>query len=212
LAERGEAIDPVRLHFKLIRGQNGFLPLRKRRRSAAASDVVCGVTSVEPPENIKAVRAISAEEMFQAVMRELPSATVFVGSAAVSDYRPKNIADAKIKKTNQDSLTLELEKTTDILSNVSQNRHNGLIVVGFAAETNDVVSYAKSKLEKKNLDLVVANDITKSGAGFNTDTNIATILKGGSDEKIEIPLMSKREMADKILDEVVKLRKDDCTR
>jgi phosphopantothenoylcysteine decarboxylase/phosphopantothenate--cysteine ligase len=203
-----EAIDPVRFISNHSSGKMGFAVADAAQKRGANVTVVCGVTSVEPPENIKAVRAISAEEMFQAVMRELPSATVFVGSAAVSDYRPKNIADAKIKKTNQDSLTLELEKTTDILSNVSQNRHNGLIVVGFAAETNDVVSYAKSKLEKKNLDLVVANDITKSGAGFNTDTNIATILKGGSDEKIEIPLMSKREMADKILDEVVKLRKE----
>ena len=99
---------------------------------------------------------------------------------------------------------MELEKTPDILSNVSQNRHDGLLVVGFAAETNDVVNYAKSKLAKKNLDLVVANDITKVGAGFNSDTNIATIITSKSE--VELPLMSKREMADKILDEVVKLR------
>jgi phosphopantothenoylcysteine decarboxylase/phosphopantothenate--cysteine ligase len=202
-----EAIDPVRFISNHSSGKMGFAVAEAAQKRGANVTVICGITSVEPPENMKVVRAISAEEMFQAVMRELPSATVFVGAAAVSDYRPKNIANSKIKKTNHDSLTLELEKTTDILSNVSQNRHNGLLVVGFAAETGDVLSYAKSKLEKKNLDLVVANDITKNGAGFNTDTNIATILKRGSDEKIELPLMSKREMADKILDEVVKLRK-----
>ncbi len=185
----------------------GFSVAEAAQKRGANVTVVCGVTSVEPPENVKVIRAISAEEMFQAVIKELANATVFIGAAAISDYRPKNIAEAKIKKANQDSLTLELEKTTDILSNVSKNRHDGLLVVGFAAETDDVVNYAKSKLEKKNLDLVVANDITKNGAGFNTDTNIATILKRESDEKIELPLMSKREMANKILDEVVKLRK-----
>ncbi|HXH68992.1 MAG TPA: bifunctional phosphopantothenoylcysteine decarboxylase/phosphopantothenate--cysteine ligase CoaBC [Pyrinomonadaceae bacterium] len=202
-----EAIDPVRFISNHSSGKMGFAVAEAAQKRGANVTVVFGVTSVEPPENVKVIRTISAEEMFQAVMRELPNATVFVGAAAVSDYRPKNVSDAKIKKTNQDFLTLELEKTPDILSSVSHNRHNGLLVVGFAAETNDVVNYAQSKLEKKNLDLVVANDITKDGAGFNTDTNIATILRHGTNEKIELSLMSKREMANKILDEVVKLRK-----
>ena len=164
------------------------------------------MTNIEPPKNVEVIRAVSAEEMYHAVMKELRATTIFVGAAAVADYRPKNVADFKIKKTNQDFLTLELEKTPDILLNVSKNRHENLLVVGFAAETNDVVNYAKSKMEKKNLDLVIANDITQKGAGFNTDTNIATILIRGSDEQIELPLMSKLEMAGKILDEVVKLR------
>jgi len=201
-----EAIDPVRFISNHSSGKMGFALAEMARRRGAKVTVVCGVTSVEAPKDVQVVRAISAEEMFQAVMRELPNATVFIGAAAVSDYRPAKKAATKIKKT-EDILTLELEKTTDILSSVSQNRHNGLLVVGFAAETNDVAGYAKSKLEKKNLDLVVANDITKTGAGFNSDTNIATILKRGSDQKIELPLMSKHGMADKILDEVVKLRK-----
>ncbi len=205
-----EAIDPVRFISNHSSGKMGFAVAGAARKRGANVTVVCGVTSVEPPESIKVIRAISAEEMFQVVMRELPSATIFVGAAAVSDYRPKKKAEVKIKKT-EDVLTLELEKTTDILSNVSQNRHNGLLVVGFAAETDDVVNYAQSKLEKKNLDLVIANDITKNGAGFNADTNIATILKRESDERIELPLMSKCEMADKILDEVVKLREENLT-
>jgi phosphopantothenoylcysteine decarboxylase/phosphopantothenate--cysteine ligase len=202
-----EAIDPVRFISNHSSGKMGFAVAEAARERGARVTVVCGVTTVEPPENVEVIRAVSAEEMFQAVMEKLPSATVFIGAAAVADYRPKDISDAKIKKTNQDFLTLELEKTPDILSNVSSNRHTGLLVVGFAAETNDVVEYARSKMEKKNLDLVVANDITQKGAGFNADTNIATILRRGSSENIEIPLMSKREMADKILDEVVKLRK-----
>lgn len=202
-----EAIDPVRFISNHSSGKMGFAVAEAAAKRGAGVTVVSGVTTVEPPENVEVIRAVSAEEMFQAVMEKLPSATVFIGAAAVADYRPKKTADAKIKKTNQDFLTLELEKTPDILSNVSANRHNGLLVVGFAAETDDVVEYARSKMEKKNLDLVVANDITQKGAGFNADTNIATILRRGYDDKIELPLMSKREMADKILDEVVKLRK-----
>ncbi len=202
-----EAIDPVRFISNHSSGKMGFAVAEIAAKRGAKVTVVAGNTTVSPPENVKVIKIESAEEMFQAVMKELPQATIFVGAAAVADYRPRNIEDFKIKKTNQDILTLELEKTPDILSNVSKNRHKNLLVVGFAAETNDVVNYAKSKMERKNLDLVVANDITKKGAGFNTDTNIATILTKNSDEKIELSLMSKREMADEILDEIVKLRK-----
>ncbi len=202
-----EAIDPVRFISNHSSGKMGFAIAEAAQTRGASVTVVAGVTSVKPPENVKVIRAISAEEMYQAVMKELPNATVFIGAAAVSDYRPRNIADTKIKKTNQDFLTLELKKTPDILLNVSTNRHEKLLVIGFAAETNNVAGYAKSKMEKKNLDLVVANDITKKGAGFNTDTNIATILIKNSRKKIELPLMSKRAMADKILDEIMKLRK-----
>lgn len=201
-----EALDPVRFISNHSSGKMGFALAAAAQKRGARVTVVCGVTTVEPPENVEVIRAVSAEEMYEAVMANLSAATVFVGAAAVADYRPKNVADFKIKKTNQDVLTLELEKTPDILSNVSKNRHNGLLVVGFAAETNDVVNYARSKMEKKNLDLVVANDITQKGAGFNTDTNIATILTRESDARIDLPLMSKLEMADKILDEVIRLR------
>ena len=126
------------------------MPWRKRRQNAARKlRLSAGNTTVEPPENVEVIRAVSAEEMFQAVMQKFPEATIFIGAAAVSDYRPSNIADLKIKKTNQNVLNFELEKTPDILSNVSKNRHNGLLVVGFAAETNDVVNYAKSKVGKE---------------------------------------------------------------
>jgi phosphopantothenoylcysteine decarboxylase / phosphopantothenate---cysteine ligase len=143
--------------------------------------------------------------MHTAVMENLTNATVFIGAAAVADYTPAEAAATKIKKNGRDTLTLELTKTKDILAEVSANRKNGLIVAGFAAETTDVIAYAKSKMEKKGLDLVVANDITKPGAGFNTDTNVASILTG--DDQVDLPLMSKRELADKILDTIVKLRK-----
>ncbi|HEX8289744.1 MAG TPA: bifunctional phosphopantothenoylcysteine decarboxylase/phosphopantothenate--cysteine ligase CoaBC [Pyrinomonadaceae bacterium] len=201
-----EAIDPVRFISNHSSGKMGFAVAEMARKRGAEVTIVCGVTSVEPPENVKVIHAVSAEEMHRAVMSELPGATIFIGAAAVADYRPANVADAKIKKTNSKSMTLELVKTPDILADVSKNRMNGLLVVGFAAETNDVIEYAKTKMEKKNLDLVVANDITKDGAGFNSDTNIAAILSRINDKKIELPLMPKRDLANKILDEVIKLR------
>ena len=199
-----EAIDPVRFISNHSSGKMGFAMAEAAAKRGAKVTAVCGVTTVEPPADVKVIRAFSAEEMFQAVMKNLPEASIFIGAAAVADYRPSSVAEAKIKKAGQDYLTLELEKTPDILANVSQNRHQGLLVVGFAAETNDVVPYARSKMQKKNLDLVVANDITKTGAGFNSDTNIATIISRESE--IELSLMTKRVLADKILDEVIKLR------
>ncbi len=199
-----EAIDPVRYISNHSSGKMGFAVAEMAAKRGAKVTVVAGNTTVESPENVELIKVISAEEMFQAVMKKLPGATIFIGAAAVADYRPINIADVKIKKTNQNILTLELEKTPDILSNVSANRHNGLLVVGFAAETENVLEYARSKMERKNLDLVIANDITKKGAGFNTDTNIATIIT--RENEIDLPLMSKLQLADKILDEVAKLR------
>ncbi|MCD9187602.1 MAG: bifunctional phosphopantothenoylcysteine decarboxylase/phosphopantothenate--cysteine ligase CoaBC [Pyrinomonadaceae bacterium] len=199
-----EAIDPVRFISNHSSGKMGFAVAEAAQKRGAKVTVVCGVTNVEPPENVAVVKAISAQEMFDAVMQKLPESSVFIGAAAVADYRPKQIAEIKIKKTVNDIFNLELEKTPDILANVAANRHEKLLVVGFAAETNDVVNYAKSKMEKKNLDLVVANDITQKGAGFGSDTNIATIISRSN--QIELPLMPKRELADKILDEVLKLR------
>lgn len=202
-----EAIDPVRFISNHSSGKMGFALAEAAQQRGAKVTIVCAATTIEPPANVEVIKALSAKEMFQAVMKNLPETTVFVGAAAVADYRPRNVEEFKIKKSNAEFLNLELEKTPDILANVSNNRHDGLLVVGFAAETNDVVELARSKMEKKNLDLVVANDITKEGAGFNADTNIATILIKDSDQEIELQQMPKREMADRILDEVVKFRR-----
>lgn len=199
-----EAIDPVRFISNHSSGKMGFAVAAAAAARGAQVTVVSGVTTAAPPSNVKVVKGISAEEMHGEVMKNLANATVFIGAAAVADYRPKNVADSKIKKTDASEMTLQLEKTPDILAGVSQKRHEGLIVVGFAAETNDVVSYARGKMEKKGLDLVIANDITKEGAGFNSDTNIATIISRTSEK--EMPLMSKRELADRILDEIAAMR------
>ncbi|MEQ1764211.1 MAG: phosphopantothenoylcysteine decarboxylase [Pyrinomonadaceae bacterium] len=197
-------MDPVRFISNHSSGKMGFAVAEAARDRGAEVTVVVGGTTVETPAGLKVRRGGSAREMFDAVMEELPSTTVFVGAAAVADYAPASAADNKIKKEGKDTLTLELKKTPDILSEVSKRRKDGQLVIGFAAETNDVITYAKIKMGKKNLDMVVANDITAEGAGFNTDTNIATIItKSG---QTELPLMSKREMADRILDELIKLR------
>lgn len=199
-----EAIDPVRFISNHSSGKMGFAVAEAAASRGASVTVVAGATTVEPPAGVNVIRAMSAEEMHSAVMKTLPAATVFVGAAAVADYAPANKADAKIKKDGRDVLTLELRKTPDILSGVSNRRHDGLIVVGFAAETSNVVEYARSKLEKKGLDMVVANDITQNGAGFDVDTNIATLITKRSEK--ELPIMTKRDLADRILDEIVALR------
>jgi phosphopantothenoylcysteine decarboxylase/phosphopantothenate--cysteine ligase len=200
-----EAIDPVRFISNHSSGKMGFAVAEAAAARGAEVTVVAAVTSVEPPPTVNIIRVTTAEEMHAAVLNELPRATIFIGAAAVADYAPANAAHAKIKKDGRDTMTLALTKTPDILSEVSQSRHDGLLVVGFAAETNDVVEYGRSKMQKKGLDLVVANDITKEGAGFNTDTNIATIIT--PDGHTELPLMSKRELAERILDAVLSLRK-----
>jgi phosphopantothenoylcysteine decarboxylase / phosphopantothenate---cysteine ligase len=202
-----EAIDPVRFISNHSSGKMGFAVAEAARDRGAKVTVVAGATTADLPTGVTLIRGMSASEMHKAVMNELPDSTVFIGAAAVADYRPADVAASKIKKDGRDAMTLELVKTPDILADVSKNRTNGLLVVGFAAETSDVVGYARSKMEKKGLDMVVANDITAKGAGFDTDTNIATIISRAEDKEIELPLMPKCEMADRILDEIVKLRK-----
>lgn len=199
-----EAIDPVRFISNHSSGKMGFALAEEAAARGADVSVIAGVTTVDPPSNIRMIRALSAAKMHSAVIKRMKGATIFIGAAAVADYAPAAAA-GKIKKEGRDYIILELKKTSDILSEVSKKRPEGMLVVGFAAETTDVIGYARTKMEKKGLDMVVANDVTKAGAGFNTDTNIATVLTPGG-EDLNLPLMSKREMAGRILDEVVKLR------
>jgi phosphopantothenoylcysteine decarboxylase / phosphopantothenate---cysteine ligase len=198
-----EAIDPVRFISNHSSGKMGFALAEEAANRGAEVTVVVGAVSINPPENVKIINAVSAKSMHETVMQNLADATVYIGAAAVADYRPKTVADNKIKKNNE-SLTIELERTTDILADVSAHRHNGLLVVGFAAETNDVENYARDKMKRKNLDMIVANDVTKKGAGFGSDDNQATIIT--KEKTNELPLMSKNELSNKILDEIIELR------
>ena len=202
-----EEIDPVRFLSNRSSGRMGFALAEAARARGAEVTVIAGVTTARPPAGVRLLNALSAEEMRAAVMREIEAATVFIAAAAVSDYRPVERAAEKIKKRDA-PLTLKLEQTPDILAEVAGSRHNGLLIVGFAAETDDLLRHAREKLERKRLDAVVANDITREGAGFDTETNVVTLITRDQDAPIELPLMSKLETAHRILDSVARLRRE----
>jgi phosphopantothenoylcysteine decarboxylase/phosphopantothenate--cysteine ligase len=201
-----EEIDPVRFISNRSSGRMGFALAQAARARGADVTIVAGVTSAPPPSDVKIIRALSAEEMHVTVMRELTNATIFIAAAAVTDYRPAKRADVKIKKSKE-NLTLTLVPTPDILADVSKRRHKDLLVIGFAAETNEVLKHAREKLKRKNLDAVIANDITRDGAGFETDTNIITIITREG-ETIELPMLSKLDAAERILDCAQHLRRE----
>ncbi|MBA3440059.1 MAG: bifunctional phosphopantothenoylcysteine decarboxylase/phosphopantothenate--cysteine ligase CoaBC, partial [Pyrinomonadaceae bacterium] len=200
-----EAIDPVRFLSNHSSGRMGFALAEAARARGAEVTVVAGVTTAHAPAEVRLLCVTSAAEMHAAVMSEINRATIFMAAAAVADYRPVEPAAQKIKKSGE-VLTLQLELTPDILAEVAASPHDNLIVIGFAAETDNVLQQARHKLERKRLDAVVANNVTQPGAGFDTETNIVTILTRDSDEPIELPLLAKRAVADRILDEVARLR------
>jgi phosphopantothenoylcysteine decarboxylase/phosphopantothenate--cysteine ligase len=201
-----EPIDPVRFISNRSSGRMGFALAEAAYDRGAEVTIVAGVTSVSPPRGSRLVRVSSAEEMRSAVAEEVSNATVFMAAAAVSDYRAKKKARTKIKKASAE-LELKLERTTDILAEVAQGRTNGQLLIGFAAETNDLLTNAREKLVSKGLDAVVANDVSRKDSGFDSENNAVVILLRDNPEPVELPLMSKPETAHRILDEVVKLRR-----
>jgi phosphopantothenoylcysteine decarboxylase/phosphopantothenate--cysteine ligase len=201
-----EEIDPVRFISNRSSGKMGFALAEAAKQRGAKVVAVVGATSVEPPKGIRVIKVKSAAEMFTAVLNEISEASVFVGAAAVADYRPVNRSDQKIKKLSE-SLQIELERTPDILAQVSAQRSPGTIVVGFAAETENVMAHAETKLQAKLLDAIVANDVTRSDSGFDSETNIVTILTAtNTSSPLQLPLMSKVEVANRILDVILQLR------
>jgi phosphopantothenoylcysteine decarboxylase/phosphopantothenate--cysteine ligase len=200
-----EAIDPVRFLSNNSSGRMGFAIAEAAKRRGARVTMVAGATTTAPPDDALLVRVNSAAEMHAAVMNELSDASVFIGAAAVADYRPVERSSRKIKKT-QSSLSLVLERTPDILRDVANAKPDGLLVIGFAAETENVLAYAREKLTAKNLDAIVANDITQDGVGFDTVTNEVTIISRDRKAPVHVPRMAKTKVANIILDEVVRLR------
>ena len=198
-----EEIDPVRFISNRSSGRMGFALAEAALRRGGEVTLVAGITSVNPPSGARVVRALSAEEMSRAVAQELAQHSVFIGTAAIADYRPVQRAEQKIKKS-EEQITLALERTPDVLSQVAAARANGMIVVGFAAETENLVANAREKLQRKKLDAIVANDVTREGSGFDSATNAITIIT--HNDTLELPLLSKREAADRILDVIVQLR------
>ncbi|MEO6393623.1 MAG: bifunctional phosphopantothenoylcysteine decarboxylase/phosphopantothenate--cysteine ligase CoaBC [Pyrinomonadaceae bacterium] len=200
-----EEIDPVRFLSNHSSGKMGFALAEAARSRGADVTVVAGITTAPVPAGIKLVRGTSAASMYDEVMRQAPTATVYIGAAAVADYRPIRRADSKVKKSGE-PLTLNLEPTADILAAVAAGRHPGQLMVGFAAESDQVVEHAREKLERKGLDLIVANDITQDGAGFDTDTNIVTLIGRNGAPPFALAKMSKLEVAHRILDQIAALR------
>jgi phosphopantothenoylcysteine decarboxylase/phosphopantothenate--cysteine ligase len=200
-----EDLDPVRFITNRSSGKMGYAMAEAARDRGARVTLISGPVNLPPPENVETVDVRSTSEMFEAVMSRLHDVTVFIGSAAVADFRPALRAEQKIKKDGRKTITVELEETEDIIAAVgaAPNRERR-VVAGFAAESQSLLEYAERKLREKGLDLIVANDITRAGAGFGAETNAATILKRDG-SRVELPLQSKRALADRTLDEIAKL-------
>ena len=198
-----EYIDPVRFISNPSSGKMGIAIARAAWKRGADVILVTGITSEELPHGVNCIEINSAREMYGKVMEHYNWSTMVIKSAAVGDYSPATYSDHKISKNN-DEITLNLNKTTDILSELGKNK-DGRILVGFAAETNDIEDKAKKKLVEKNLDMIVVNDVTKQGAGFGVDTNSAVILNRFC-EKEYYETMPKEDLANKILDSIITLK------
>jgi phosphopantothenoylcysteine decarboxylase/phosphopantothenate--cysteine ligase len=198
-----ENVDPVRYFTNRSSGKMGYAVAEAAAQRGAQVILVSGPTSLEAPPGVERVNVQSAEEMHRVVLEKISDCSIAIFAAAVADYRPVQASDQKIKRTKE-SLTIALEPTPDILASVSRNKGERL-VIGFAAETENVAANARQKLGAKNADLIVANDVTAEGAGFDHDTNIVTLIaRDGRD--LTLPRMSKSEVAQRILDEIVRLR------
>ena len=198
-----EPIDPVRFISNHSSGKMGYAIAEAARDRGAEVVLVTGPSSLTPPPGVTAVSVNTASEMTDALSRHFPAAKVLIMAAAVADFRPKNQAAQKLKKQGKSELVLELEATPDILAMLSARR-TSQIVVGFAAETEHVLSHAKDKLRGKGLDLIIANDVTQAGGGFGSDDNAVVILSATGEQRV-LGLMPKRRLADEILTAVHEL-------
>lgn len=199
-----EELDPVRYLSNRSSGKMGYAMAEAALRRGARVVLVSGPVQLEPLAGAELIRVSTAEEMHRAVLKHAEAATVVVKAAAVADYRPVAPETKKIKRSSGGRITVELEPTPDILADLA--RHKGSrILVGFAAETNDVAMHAREKLAAKGVDLMVANDVTAEGAGFDGDTNVVSIFAHDG-RQLDLPQMSKFEVALRVLDEVVRLR------
>ncbi|WP_188068780.1 bifunctional phosphopantothenoylcysteine decarboxylase/phosphopantothenate--cysteine ligase CoaBC [Brevibacillus brevis] len=195
-----EKIDPVRYITNHASGKMGYAIAEAARDRGAKVTLVSGPTTLARPDGVEFIAVESVQEMFDAVMEQLPHCDIVVKSAAVSDYRPKHVAEHKLKK-GDGPLDLVLEKAPDILKTIGE-RKTKQFVVGFAAETQNVLQHAQSKLERKNLDMIVANNVLLEGAGMGSDTNIVTLLTRDG-EQLALDKLSKRAVADKLFDAVL---------
>ena len=197
-----ESLDPVRYLTNHSTGKMGCAIAEAAMLRGAEVILVCGAVSAKLPPFVKVVKAVSAQDMFEAVARYAPQADFIFKAAAVADYTPADYSDDKMKKKDGD-LTIPLKRTTDILAWLGANRREGQVICGFSMETRDMVENSRGKLLKKNVDMICANNLKQEGAGFGVDTNIITVIT--KEDTQELPLLSKQEAAQAILDKAMAL-------
>ena len=198
-----EKIDPVRYITNHSTGKMGYAIAKAAMRRGADVTLVSGICAIKPPMFVSKIDAVSAQDMFEAVKAHAAESDIIIKAAAVADYRPKNPADSKIKKSDG-SMSIELERTVDILDWLGKNRREGQFLCGFSMETDNMIENSRAKLIKKNADMIAANSLRQEGAGFGTDTNVLTLIT--SDNVTELEIMSKYEAANALLDAIIKIQ------
>ena len=196
-----EAIDPVRYITNHSTGKMGYAIAENAMLRGADVTLVSGPCAMEPPMFVRVKPVISAQDMYEAVMEEKETSDIIIMTAAVADYRPASVSDEKIKKKEGD-MSIPLTRTKDILATVGASKKSGQFLCGFSMETQNMLENSRAKITKKNLDMIVANNLKVAGAGFGTDTNVITIIT--PDMEKELPIMSKKEAAGCIIDEILK--------
>lgn len=191
-----EAIDPVRFITNHSTGKMGYAIARVAMLRGAEVTLVTGQTAIDPPPFVNVIPVVSAEDMFEAVKEHSDAQDIIIKSAAVADYRPATVSDEKIKKEDG-NLSIPMERTTDILQYLAEHRRDDQFICGFSMETQNMLENSRKKLEKKKLDMIVANNLKVEGAGFGTDTNVVTFITKEEEKTLEI--MTKQEVADKLL-------------
>ena len=198
-----ESLDPVRFLTNHSSGKMGYAIAREASLRGGSVTLISGPVALKPPVGVKLVPVTTAQQMLEAVQSALPETDILIKAAAVADYRPASVAEEKLKKKDGE-LSIPLERTEDILAWVSQHRHPGLFVCGFSMETENMLENSRKKLEKKKLDMIVANNLKTQGAGFGVETNVVTLIT--REETLELPLMGKDQVAGCLLDEICKRR------
>lgn len=202
-----EAIDPVRYISNHSSGKMGFALAQAAVEAGASVTLIAGPVSLAGPDKVLRIDVDSAEQMHQATMDNLANCDIFIGAAAVADYRPARIVNQKIKKSAE-AISIELIRNPDIIAEVASHQQRPF-TVGFAAETQDVISYAQGKLEKKNLDLIIANDVSNTEIGFNSDDNAVTVIWNGGEKAL--PLASKQQLSRCLLSEIAQRYRENKT-
>ena len=199
-----EALDPVRYISNRSSGKMGYAIAQAAQRRGAEVTLLSGPVSILPPQGVKLVPFTTTQELLDKARAFVKEQDILIQAAAPADYRAREIAPQKIKKQSGEPLTFTLVENPDVAATLGREKREGQVFVGFAAETNDVLAHAQDKLVRKYLDMIVANDVTRPGAGFDVDTNIVTLITGEGQEAL--PMMTKAEVADQILDHVMKLK------